>query len=267
MSIHAHPFLAILWALSISYYVQLFASVHREGSHRWFLAYIGSYIIENVALLSCSALRAGHAYHSIYWAAYPISVTLVTVCAYHSFANIFGPYRCMPRRFFHEFGASLLLLSISVAALYTRFPSMRSGSDGGLFTLLRSTETWLCGAFMLISAFSDRYGIPWDTRAFGIGLGFLSRTSLGIFTAAIYAHSPSFSTNSPRLLAVFYATHFAVDAISCTIWVAWFHKKTVPLMSSDSSMLHELSAASVFLKKISGPSSVSSRKSPIDRVA
>jgi hypothetical protein len=266
VSIHAHPILTLVWISTIAGYCYLATLVLRD--RQWcFLALISFHILENAILLACSAARAAHLYHSVYWSCYPISVTLITVQAYRSFANIFGPYQSMPRRFFHEFAAAMFLLSVAIAALYLRFPSMRSGVDGPLFTMLRTTETWMCGVFVLISLFSDRYGIPWDTRAFGIAFGCLTRTFLGLALAAIYAHAPGFSPQSTKWIPIIYASHFAIDATACTIWAAWFLKKSRRVEIADASQLQTLSDASVFLKKISVGSVRNSVKCGIDRLA
>lgn len=265
MSIHAHPVLAFVWILTIASYCCLALLAKRD--RQWcFLCLITFYVFENVALLATSAARAAQLYHAIYWCCYPVSVGLITAQAYRSFANIFGPYKSMPRRFFQEFAAAIFLLTVTIVALYQRFPSTRSSIDGPLFTLLRTTETWTCGVFILISIFSDRYGIPWDTRAFGIAAGCLTRTFLGFSIAAVYAHAPGFLPQATRWIPVIYATHFAIDLIACTIWVAWFLKKNGLAREVDAARLQWLSEKSFFLKNISAGYAVTVGNLPIDPV-
>jgi hypothetical protein len=212
VSIHAHPVLAFVWILTIASYCCLALLAKRD--RQWcFLCLIAFYVFENVALLATSAARAAQLYHAIYWCCYPVSVGLITAQAYRSFANIFGPYKSMPRRFFQEFAAAIFLLTVTIAALYQRFPSTRSSIDGPLFTTPAHDRNMDCAECSFSSRSSLTVTEFRGTRAhLESHAGCLTRTFLGFSIAAVYAHAPGFSPQATRWIPVIYATHFAIDA-------------------------------------------------------
>ena len=148
------------------------------------------------------------------------------------FARVFRPYTTLPKgtlRWFRLTFGALILLTTAAAVL---FP----GSDPGsiintVMVMNRSASIIFSGAFGFTALFSSYFGIPWQTRTYGIGVGFLLFMAVDLFTAslgAIYGFGAYTSLNLVVMLGY---------TLALVTWIIYFAK---PDKSSRTPTLEEL---------------------------
>jgi hypothetical protein len=257
MSVKLHPIIATLWLLSILLdfaLVQIsFRKFHREKT-RSFALYILFTALTSSALFVCSFLLLGWPYTKI-WAVGSALEQLLALCvAIACFKSLFR-VKSMPAGFSQRLLSPIILFGFLASALYAKF----SHAHSDWFTLelvaLQSTTTFIAGVFWVLSFVSDRYGVPWGTRWFGIGLGFLFQFSVAIVLNISYLYSP------PSMYWILSGISILSHVFASCIWLKYFLKKEQKKFSLTNEELRAVSAGVYSLKKTVGSIRFDSRHS------
>lgn len=192
MSVTLHPVLATFWLASILIdgilaYLS-FRTFHRKNT-RVFAFYILTTTVVSASLFGCSLFFLGWSY-TIVWAVGSVVEQVLALCVAISCFNSLFRVRAMPAGFSRRMLAPIILVGFLASALYSEFSHAHSGWFVLELAALQSTTTFIAGVFWVLSFVSDHYGIPWGTRTFGIGLGFLFQFSIAIALNMAYLYSP-----------------------------------------------------------------------------
>ena len=132
-------------------------------------------------------------YFSVNWGTRLVVLPLMIAVLIEVFAEVFRPYSTFPKVPFAGSGSHsrpAVLLTAAACRVFSRPRSV--GSINIVMVLNRSASIIFCGAFGFTALFSSYFGIPWQTRTYGIGVGFLLFMSVDLFTAslaAMYGHA------------------------------------------------------------------------------
>jgi hypothetical protein len=88
-----------------------------------------------------------------------------------------------------------------------------------------------CGAFAFTALVSSYFGIPWQTRVFGIGVGFLLFTSVDIFVSSLNA---GYGLTIVRSLNLISMLSFTLALIT---WLTYF---SLPDVQSKKPTLEQM---------------------------
>jgi ABC-type transport system involved in multi-copper enzyme maturation permease subunit len=154
------------------------------------------------------------------------------------FAAVFRPYSTLPKGtilWFRVAFVSLILLA-TVAAVF--FPGSAPGSViNTIMVLNRSVSIIFCGAFSFTALFSSYFGIPWQHRTYGIGVGFLLFISVDIFIASLsatYGFAIAEALNAVSMLGY---------SLALITWIIYFAKPDIPFSPPTLEQLQRLRKA------------------------
>jgi hypothetical protein len=179
-----------VWIVNALLQWGLLALVLRKGSwrrHPAFAIYI-SFCCCKTTLLMCVYRFAVSSYIPINWGARIIGFPLMIAVLVEIFVAVFRPFSTLPKGTVQWFRASFASLLLLTTALAVFFPGSSPG-DGmnTVMVLNRSASIIFCGAFCFTAVFSSYFGIPWQTRTYGIGVGFLLFMSVDLFISSLVA--------------------------------------------------------------------------------
>ena len=205
--------------------------------HPAFAAYI-AFCSCKTSLLIWIHLFERPLYISVNWGARIISVPLMIAVLVEVFAAVFRPYSTLPKgtlRWFKTIFVALILITLSAALC---FPGSAPGDwKNTVMVLNRSASIIFCGAFGFTALFSSYFGIPWQHRTYGIGVGFLLFMSVDIFIAsfsATYGYAISVALNAVIMLGY---------SLALITWVVYFAKPDVTLRTPTLEQLQRLQKA------------------------
>jgi hypothetical protein len=208
-----------IWVLNALLEWALLALVlWRKGwqRHLFFVVFVGFSAIKT-GLLFWIAKAATQHYFKINWSAQLILVPLLVAVLIEVFASVFRPYATLPKGTLRWFWGTLIAMIVMAAAAAFFFPGASPGRLTNFVLLMnRSISIIFCGAFCLTALISGYFGIPWQTRTYGIGVGFLLFMAVGLFTAglaSIYGSSVSMIVQIVDMLA------FSLGLIT---WIIYF---------------------------------------------
>ena len=198
-----------------------------------------------IAFISCKtttliwiALFLRSRYFTVNWTSRLFGLPLLIAVLVEVFAAVFRPYSTLPKgslRWFRVAFASLLLLSTAAAFC---FPGATPGNlTNTVLVLNRSASIIFCGAFGFTALFSSYFGIPWNHRTYGIGVGFLLFMSVDLFTSSLAA------MYGMELGLVIRALSMLSYTLALITWLIYFAKPDVPSRPPTVEQLRRLQKA------------------------
>jgi hypothetical protein len=159
----------------------------RWRQHAAFAFYI-AFCACKTSLLIWIAVYLPHLYFPVNWGARLITVPLMIAVLVEVFAGVFRPYSTLPPGTLRWFKIALGILVVVTACSAIYYPGATPGNARNTIYLLnRSAAAIFCGAFAFTALVSSYFGIPWRTRTYGIGVGFLLFMSVDLFTSSLSA--------------------------------------------------------------------------------
>jgi ABC-type transport system involved in multi-copper enzyme maturation permease subunit len=154
------------------------------------------------------------------------------------FSAVFRPYSTLPEgtlRWFKITFGSLLLVT-AVTAIYLPGPAPGSFVNT-VMVVNRSASLIFCGAFSFTALFSSYYGIPWQSRTYGIGVGFLIYMSVDLFVASLSVMYGSAAANALRSVSML------GYSLSLIVWLNYFAKPEISPLTPSLEQLKSLRTA------------------------
>lgn len=215
----------------------LLLSNNRWRQHPAFAIYI-AFISCKTSLLLWVVQFGRPLYFSINWGSRLVIFPLMVAVLIEVFAKVFRPYSTLPKgtlRWFRISFASLILLTAAIAFY---FPGHAPGNTTNTIMLLnRSASIIFCGAFAFTALFSSYFGIPWQTRTYGVGVGFLLFMSVDLITSGlgtIYGYETLRALNIVAILAY---------SLALITWLIYFAKPDVPSRTPTLEQMKRLQKA------------------------
>lgn len=198
------------------------------GRNRWrehaaFAVYI-AYCACKTSLLMWLNIYHRASYLYVNWGMRLVSLPLMIAVLLEVFAKVFRPYSTLPKgamlKFKIAFG--VLVLLTACAAFY--FPGAEHRSLWSAVLLAnRSASIIFCGAFAFTAIASYYFGIPWQTRTYGIGAGFLLFMSVDLFTSSLMT---AYGIMTVKSLSTVSMMSYGLALIT---WLTYFMKPDVAL--------------------------------------
>jgi len=177
-------------------------------------------------------------YASVNWGTRIVTLPLLIAVLVEVFAAVFRPYSTLPNgtlRWFRTVVTALIFIT-AVAALC--FPGHAPGDwKNTVMVLDRSASIIFCGAFGFTALFSSFFGIPWQHRTYGIGVGFLLFMSVNIFIASISA------TYGIAIAAALNAVSMLGYTLALITWIIYFAVSDAPSRTATLEQLKRLKEA------------------------
>jgi hypothetical protein len=229
-----------IWAFNGFLQWGLMALVLRQDNwrkHPAFAIYV-AFCCCKTSLLIWVGLFARPLYFSINWGTRIVVLPLMIAVLIEVFAAVFRPYSTLPKgtlRWFQTAFGALILLTAAAAVC---FPGPDPGNVmNTVMVLNRSASIIFCGAFGFTALFSSYFGIPWQTRTYGIGVGFLLFMSVDLFTASLSATYGLAVVNALRSVSML------GYSLALITWVIYFAKTSVVFCSPTIEQLKRLRKA------------------------
>jgi hypothetical protein len=179
-----------IWVLNAALQWVLLAVVlwnNRWKKHIAFAVYV-SFCAAKTTTLIFVMLYWSHLYVSFNWGIRVLTLPLLIAVFREVFAAVFRPYSTLPPGTLRWFRTSVAILVVISACAAIFFPGSHPGDFLNTIFLLNRTVTLIfCGAFAFTALVSSYFGIPWQTRVYGIGVGFMLFGSVDIFISSLLA--------------------------------------------------------------------------------
>ena len=177
-------------------------------------------------------------YFSVNWGVRLVVLPLMIAVLIEVFAKVFRPYSTLPKGSLRWFRISLFLLILLTTAAVLCFPGPAPGNiTNTVMVLNRSASIIFCGAFAFTALFSSYFGIPWQTRTYGIGVGFLLFMSVDLFTSslgAMYGFATYVALNRVAMMSY---------SLALITWLIYFAKPDVRSHTATLEQLKRLQKA------------------------
>jgi hypothetical protein len=195
---------------------------NRWRPHPAFAVYIAICACKTSLLMWVSVYRAP-LYFSINSGMRLVGLPLMVAVLVEVFAAVFRPYSTLPKGTLHWFKIAFGALVLLVAAAAIYFPGAAPGNIiNTVFLLNRSASILFCGGFAFTALASSYFGIPWQTRTYGIGTGFLLFMSVDLVASSlqsVYAYAVCEVLGVVSMLAY---------TLALITWIAYFSKPDNP---------------------------------------
>ena len=211
--------------------------------HPAFAVYI-AFCSCKTSLLIWVNLFARSWYAPINWTARLVGIPLMVAVLVEVFAAVFRPYSTLPKGTLRWFRAAFALLVLLTTAATIYFPGPTPGSlTNTVLVLNRFASIIFCGAFGFTALSSSYFGIPWQTRTYGIGVGFLLFMAVDLFTSSL--------TATYGLAVGLAIRHVSMLGYSLALvtWITYFAKPDVPSRAPTVDQLRRLQKALDYSKK------------------
>jgi hypothetical protein len=229
-----------IWTFNALLQWGLLALVLRKNAwrqHPAFTIYIAFFSLKT-SLLIVVGLFAKSLYLSVNWGTRLVGLPLMIAVLVEVFAAVFRPFSTLPKgtiRWFRSSFVSLILLT-TAAAIF--FPGPSPGSRmNTVMVLNRSASIIFSGAFGFTALFSSYFGIPWQTRTYGIGVGFMLFMSVDLFTSSLVA---TYGVDMYKSLNVVTMLGYT---LALTTWLVHFAKPDQPSRTPTLEQLQRLQKA------------------------
>jgi hypothetical protein len=229
-----------IWTINALLQWGLFILVLRKSNwreHPAFAIYV-AFCSSKTSLLMWVRLFAFPFYVSVNWGARIVTLPLLIAVLVEVFAAVFRPYSTLPNgtlRWFRTVVTALIFIT-AVAALC--FPGHAPGDwKNTVMVLDRSASIIFCGAFGFTALFSSYFGIPWQHRTYGIGVGFLLFMSVDIFKTSLSA------TYGVGIAAALNAVSMLGYMLALITWIIYFAAPDVPSRIPTLEQLKRLQKA------------------------
>jgi len=178
-------------------------------------------------------------YFTVNWALRLIGLPLLIAVLVEIFASVFRPYSTLPRgtmRWFRIAFASLLLLVTAAAVFLPDHPTPGTLVNM-VFVVNRSASILFCGCFGFTALFSSYFGIPWQHRTYGIGVGFMLYMSVDLFLSSLFAsYGIALADASWNLSMLAYS-------LALVTWTIYFYGPDIHSRIPTLEQLHRLQDA------------------------
>ena len=223
-----------IWILNAALQWVLLAVVlwdNRWKKHVAFAVYI-AFCATKTTLLIWVNLHRLALYTSFNWGLRVITLPLIAAVLYEVFSAVFRPYSTLPPGTLRWYRIALGLLVVLSATAVVLFPGPQPGDFLNTLLLLnRTLSLMFCGAFAFTALVSSYFGIPWQTRVYGIGVGFLLFTSVDIFVSSL---SAGYGVDIARSLNLISMLGFTLALIT---WLTYF---SLPDVQSKKPTLEQM---------------------------
>jgi ABC-type transport system involved in multi-copper enzyme maturation permease subunit len=171
-------------------------------------------------------------YVSVNWGCRLIGLPLMIAVLAEVFAAVFRPYSTLPKGTVRWFSITFVSLVLLTTVASVCFPGSAPGDwMNTILVLNRSASLIFCGAFGFTALFSSYFGIPWQQRTYGIGVGFLLFMSVDLFTSSLSA------TYGVAVFRALRDVSMLAYTLALITWVTYFVK---PDISSRPPTLEQL---------------------------
>lgn len=223
-----------IWMLNSLLQWVLVAAVLRKNRWRQHLAfaiYI-AFCACKTNLLMWLGLYRPSSYLYVNWGLRAVSLPLMIAVLIEVFAKVFQPYSTLPKGTLRWFKIALGVLVLLTACAAHYFPGSTPGNIVNAISVAnRSVSIIFCGAFAFTALVSAYYGIPWQTRTYGIATGFLLFTSVDLFAASLMA---AYGTLAASALGTVSMLGYSLALIT---WITYF---AVPDVKVDTPTLEQV---------------------------
>lgn len=177
-------------------------------------------------------------YLSVHWSTQLIVFSLMTVVLVEVFAAVFQPYYTLPKGSLSWFKIAFVALVLLTVATALCFPGSAPGNlMNTVLVINRSSSVVFCGAYGFIALFSSYFGIPWQHRTYGIGVGFLFLESVDIFAYTMIA------TYGYGIVAVINVVSMLAFTLTLITWIIYFARPDIPSRTPTLDQLKRLQKA------------------------
>jgi hypothetical protein len=235
-----HWYSWLIWAVNATLQWGLLALVFwKRGwrQHPAFSAYVTFSSCKTTGLILVMTF-AERRYFIINWSARLVALPLLIAVLLEVFAAVFRPYSTLPKgtlRWFRIAFVSLVLLTTAAAVCFPG-PTPRNLVNTVLL-LNRCASIIFCGAFGFTALFSSYFGIPWQQRTYGIGVGFLLFMSVDLFTASL---TTIYGFKTGMLIGNISMLSYTMALIT---WITYFAKADVPSRTPTLEQMRRLQKA------------------------
>jgi len=210
---------------------------NRWRQHAAFAIYI-AYCACKTSLLIWLGLYHRASYLYVNWGLRLMGLPLMIAVLLEVFARVFRPYSTLPKGTLLKFKIALGILVLLTACAAFYFPGTEHRSLwSAILVANRSASIIFCGAFAFTAIASYYFGIPWQTRTYGIGAGFLLFMSVDLFTSSLMASYGTLAVRSLDSLSMFAYT------LALITWVTYFAKPDVALHTPTLEEMMRLQTA------------------------
>lgn len=204
---------------------------NRWREHPAFTVYI-AYCAFKTNLLMWLGLYHRASYFYVNWSMRLVGLPLMIAVLLEVFAQVFQPYSTLPKGALLKFKIALGILVALAACAAFYFPGAGPRTfESSVLVANRSASIIFCGAFVFAAIASHHFGIPWQTRTYGIGSGFLLFMSVDLFTSSLMAAYGALAIKSLDSVAMLAYT------LGLITWLTYFAKSDV---ASNTPTLEEM---------------------------
>ena len=228
----------IVWLLNCLLQWVLVALIVRDKTWKKlpaFALYV-SFCCLKTSILIVVMLLVRSAYITINWGTRLIGLPLMIAVLIEVFAAVFRPYSTLPKGTLRWFRIAFTCLIVVTATVSFWFPVSVPGNRVGTLLLMlnRSTSIIFCGAFVFTAISSAYFGIPWRTRIYGIGAGFLLFISVDLFASSLMA------INDIAVAQVLNVVTMLSFTLALITWIIYFCKEDVSVTVPSLEQLRRL---------------------------
>lgn len=217
---------ALQWAL-----LALILYKERWKNHLAFAVYI-AFCAAKTTTLICVMRYWWPLYISVNWGLRVLTLPMLVAVLHEVFAAVFRPYSTLPAGTLRWYRTALIILVILSACAVVLFPGPHPGNFlNTIFLLNRTVTLMFCGAFAFTALVSSYFGIPWQTRVYGIGVGFMLFGSVDLFISSLAAR---YGSSTDKALGVIAMLSFTLALIT---WLIYF---SLPDVQSKKPTLEQM---------------------------
>jgi hypothetical protein len=235
-----------IWILNALLQWGLLALVLRKDrwrQHPAFAIYVAFCAIKTSLLIWVTFVERPW-YVSINWGTRLIGLPLMVAVLIEIFAAVFRPYSTLPKGTLRRFRIALGLLVLMTTAVALCFPGPTPGNTmNTVFLLNRSASIIFCGAFGFTALVSAYFGIPWQPRTYGIGVGFLLFMAVDLFTSSLSAMYGLQVHDALRIVSMLGYT------LGLVTWVTYFTQADSPSRTPTLEQMRRLQKALDYSEK------------------
>ncbi len=204
---------------------------NRWKKHIAFAIYI-AFCAAKTTILIIVMLKWQFLYVSVNWGIRVFTLPILIAVFRELFAAVFRPYSTLPPGTLRWLRTAVGTLAVISACAAFFFPGSHPGDFLNTVLLLNRTVTLIfCGAFAFTALVSSYFGIPWQTRVYGIGVGFLLFTSVDIFVSSLSTGYGISVVHSLNLIAMLSFT------LALITWLFYF---SLPDVQSKKPTLEQM---------------------------
>ena len=210
---------------------------NRWRQHPAFAVYIAFCACKTSALMWINMYRPS-LYFSTNWGIRLVGLPLMVAVLVEVFAVVFRPYSTLPKGTLRWFRIAFGALVLLIAAAAICFPGATPGNTiNTVFLLNRSASILFCGGFAFTALASSYFGIPWQTRTYGIGTGFLLFMSVDLVASNLQ------SVYGITIVKILGDVSMLGYTLALITWITYFSKSDNPSRPPTLDQMRRLKGA------------------------